>query len=375
MLDDLSLRLNSTEYTPLESDGVFVVGTQKTIGQVFAPLEFMASGQYGTTLSYRRYDYVLSYYPYDDRLLWIPEASEVRIRLGSNGQVVFSQGGPRLLRKGASDTLDMDYTLIWDRLPKVHLETIEDVLSQNPPLVLSPDPLGLLLMTTAVNFEVEPIKGSQGHYRATLDLGVLNAFVPGILPVPSANSVPRYDWVGNEFIKVNTQIEYTDGVWLLHLSNYNPTTITGNIAYPGAGVIAIAFMDSIPTVFVGTTNGQVYAEMLPGSLRINGFNHSFPVYNHAGSIGVWLFGYDVLKKKLWTGAAVVSASVNNIYLYQLDMPNDFRIPNLLSVGGTSAFWRPIASRIAWPYEVSKGLLSKLLEMCLDETGSWRWANG
>lgn len=361
------------EYTPLESKGVFVVSTDQSLADVFAPKEFMAIDQYGAVLSYRRYDYVLSYLPYDDRIFWVPAPNELQVRLGSSGEIAYTQAGPKVLRKGNPDTLDMDYVMVWDRMPKAHLEVLEKLLDTNPPLVLSPDPLGLTINATSLGMEADPVRGSPGHYKVTLSLGVLSADSPGLLLLPQAGSDPNTSWPSSRLIRVKAGAVYTDGVWVQNEPS-NRTTISGNIAYPGVGVLAVAFMENIPRV-VFMANNKTYATLTNSSLIVGNQNGHFT--QKSFGTGVVVFGYDVLKRKMWGAVSWVDSYGESLReVIEADLPQDFSIPDTVTLSSSSTFyWRPISGRIGWPYEMSEGLPSYLLTLNLEETGSWRWARG
>ena len=363
------------EYTPLESQGVFVVSTDQSLAGVFAPKGFMSSDQYGAVLSYRRYDYVLSYLTYyDDRIFWVPAPNELQVRLGSSGEIAYTQGGPKILRKGNPDTLDMDYVMVWDRMPKTHLEVLEELLDANPPLVLSPDPLGLTINATSLGMEVDPVRGSPGHYKVTLSLGVLSADSPGLLLLPQAGSDPNTSWPRSKLVNVRAHAVHTNGVWVQNKANNQPTVISGNIAYPGVGVLAVAFMENIPRV-VFMANNKTYATLTNSSLIVGNQNGHFA--QKSFGTGVAVFGYDVLKRKMWGAVSWVDSYGESLReIIEADLPQDFSIPDTVILSSPSTFyWRPISGRIGWPYEMSEGLPSYLLTLNLEETGSWRWARG
>ena len=360
------------EYTPLESKGVFVVSTDQSLAGIFAPKEFMSSDQYGAVLSYRRYDYVLSYLSYDDRIFWIPAPNELQVRLGSSGEIAYTQGGPKVLRKGNPDTLDMDYVMMWDRMPKAHLEVLDELLDANPPLVLSPDPLGLTINATSLGMEVDPVRGSPGHYKVTLYLGVLSADSPGLLLLPQAGSDPNTSWPSSKLVNVRANAVHTNGVWVQNKANNQPTVISGNIAYPGVGVLAVAFMENIPMV-VFMANNKTYATLTDSSLIVGSRDRYFT--QKSFGTGVAVFGYDVLKQKMWGAVSWVDSYGESLReIIEADLPQDFSIPDTVILSSPSTFyWRPISGRIGWPYEMSEGLPSYLLTLNLEETGSWRWA--
>lgn len=376
MLTGYSFSLVDKTYEELNTQGSFLVMTSKKIGEVFAPREFMAADQYGQVLSYRRYDYTLAYTELDDRLYWLPEPSEIRVKLGSSGQIVYTQSGPKILRKGNPDTLDMDYVMVWDRVSKSALKAIELAADTNPPMLVSPDPLGMILSLSTIDLEVEPIKGSLNEYRVTLTTAALKAHVPGLLYIPPNGSFPATDWATDEFIQIQSTAEASNGVWIRQKRNQY-TKIKGNIAYPGIGALAVAFLDGTPNVIIGTDSGQPYMVLAENQLTLGDqTTYDNFVVGQAG-IGVVMFGYDVLKQTIYAMYSSVHADkAPKLVKVRASMPADFKVPNTVYLAnGTDSYWRPVSGRLGWPYEFSEGLASYLLQLAIEETGSWRLAHG
>jgi hypothetical protein len=373
MLGNGVISFNSDTYQELGRGGGFLVGTKNAIGSVFAPKDF-ASGQGGYALAYRNYDYVLSYLELDDKVYWVPEPSELMVRIGRNGDVIYTQGGPAFFTRGNPDLLDMDYTLSWDYLKTDALDVLERVVDSNEPLVLSPDPFGLALVAFAEDFSAEPLKGTQGLYRARLTATVLEAAALGVLQLPSSGTNPSSVWFGNQFVRVSSKATKTNGVWVYRGPGLEMDVVRGAM-YPGVGVVSLAFMESVPQVIVKTENHGTYMTLSNGTLSVGGKTVSLPSGMGKGTIGVVLFAYDVLRKQMWGAVAAVGLTHDPVRIVlEAPIANQFRTPDTLMIGGET-YWRPISGRVGWPYEFSEGLPSYLLGLTVEETGSWRWARG
>ncbi|ABU96932.1 hypothetical protein [Thermus phage P23-45] len=373
MLRGGSIEFNRDAYRTLGQGGGFLVGTKEAVGSVFAPKDF-AQGQGGYALAYRNYDYVLSYLPFDDRVYWIPEPSELLVRLGRSGDVLYTQGGPAFFQKGNPDLLDMDYVMSWDLMSREVLDVVESVVESNQPLILSPDPFGLALVAYAEDLNVEPVKGVQDGYRVRLETTILEAAALGVLQLPADGSNPAADWWGNDFVRVSSAARASNGVWVYRDAAYVDDTVKGAM-YPGIGAVAIAFMESVPRVLVGTEGYSTYFQVGLTTLRLGDKTVSLPAGMGKGTVGVVLFAYDVVRKTMWGALAAVGIGHDPVRMVvDQPLPASFRTPDVLNVGGMT-YWRPISGRVGWPYEFSEGLVSHLLSLTLEETGSWRWARG
>lgn len=338
----------------------FLVYTDDEIARMYAPYADILSGNGGRFLSYRTTDQVLLWEEATANL-WLPEPSELRMRYESQGQVVFTYGGPVHLNNPLTGIVPGEWEVAWDLLTWEQVKFLNDTYTAGMPLKMVPDPLGQL--TVAVISQppsVKLVQAALGHeqaFSARIQLSVLDVKQFGLLPLYSqelSGNIP-----GLLGVELSGQASpYTNGFYKGSMS------INGGF-WPVQGTIAIGFWrENRQEELMATYGGRVFR--INHEVSHTGLPHqSLPGFLQDYSVGVLVIGYS--PDGVYPTVAMLGPGEKSLVL-ELGRLDPFPIQDL-SVTGTAA-WRLIGGRVSWPHIYHKGLVTRLLDQLLEESAVW-----
>lgn len=367
MLDPNSW-IQESSYGLSGGNGGFLVATGSQIEEVIAPLGYMRLGHSKYVLSYASYDYTLAYLSRPDKqeaLLWLPEPSEISVRVAGSGEVRLTQNGAVRLRKNAES--EVLYSITWDLVDKEGAEFLEGLGSAPAPILLSPDPFGMLIHAAAEDVYLESVRGATYNgrqlYKARVSLGVLKVYWPGV--------VSLWNRVGTQTVDgLQVSVSGTsDGIWV-----NGSLDAVGAVSYPQLATLAVAGLDGVPTLELYSGGSLPMAKVYASSGKV--FLEYGGIHELGNDLGLYTacmvaIGYDVRLGTLTAGYAAVHPLTSVLNIKEVPLASGFRVPNQVKVSGSA--WRLTGNRLAWPYPLTRGFVSQLLGATLDETQSWRIA--
>ncbi len=344
----------------------FILYDNKDLAKFYAPYASMFNDQKGLILSYRGADQDVMWAGATEDF-WLPEPSEMIVRYEGTGDVVFTQGGPVSISNPMNGSILGEWELAWDVLTKEQQMFILDTYNRKTPLLMLPDPLGNV--STAIISsppEIKPIVGAIGPsqaYSARIRLSVLHTQVLDILPVPfySSNIFGNYDY---PHLSVYVDAQH-------RMNGFYTGTITHYFYFwPIQGSIAVGFLresESEELELRYSDQMGAYDTIRIGS-QISHNNHTISGLNgflEQYALGVVVIGYD--KNGINISIAMTGPGSSS---QVINLPQSRLISiHALNIDGTAA-WRPISGRFAWRYPNHRGLVSKMLDLLLEESGLW-----